>query len=439
MKKNLLALFALGALYSTNAQTVYVKDKATVAVKSNTLLYMGNGMELASSTPATIINEGNIQINLSDLLPGFTSSTVPANTPPTDTPHYFKNFNNDGTTHNDGSNFVNTYTDATHYGQLMFTLAKGNKDPNNSSDNNRILGKVTMEQPYANPANFNWLPIALPFNGPTGIVSQTVQDFYTATFNLPFLRYTDTSKSRYSSSMLLWDDKDFYYATMFADNPLLAVTNQRVFILNLWDNALANTFTANTGTAARIQYKGYPFGDASRPVKLNTIAGNSTNPFWEDRGAKYTPTEPWSVWSERKNPANERYKTFIGDSFVTYDPTSIKYGKWLINFGNPFTHNIDLAAAFAQNSAGFPENLLAIQKVGTQVKWVKGTGNTTPTQASLKASVTDNSTSATPLAKNPDIINKKWMGDANALIVKPFEIVTFKLDRQVKGSYGIGF
>ncbi len=68
MKKNLLALFALGAIYSASAQDTYIKDAVIVKVNPNTLFYNGGNVSVAtdaSTTTATtekIINQGNIQI-----------------------------------------------------------------------------------------------------------------------------------------------------------------------------------------------------------------------------------------------------------------------------------------------------------------------------------------------------------------------------------------
>ena len=66
MKKNLLALFALGAIYSAYAQDTNIKDAVIVKINPNTLFYNGGTVNVttdaASATTEKIINQGNIQI-----------------------------------------------------------------------------------------------------------------------------------------------------------------------------------------------------------------------------------------------------------------------------------------------------------------------------------------------------------------------------------------
>ncbi|MDH1602024.1 T9SS type A sorting domain-containing protein [Empedobacter sp. GD03739] len=419
MKKNLLALFALGAIYSASAQTTYVKDQAVVAVKPNTLLYMGNGLEISSSKANTIINEGNIQIKLSNLQPGTGSSILG---PSTDTKYYFKNYDTDGSTINDGSNFVNTYTDATHYGQVMFMVTTGNSDARHGTYD-RIQGKLTMQQKYANPANYNWLPISFPFT------NDKVDNLYQNTFGLTPIHHADTDKYRYNDSYLGWDSGDSYYKTETANPALISGnTHGHLYILNLVNDPIKTTFSTNSlDTNARINYKGIPWSNISINAILNKsgVSGNST---WSTSGAKYTSTDPWSVWSERKAPSGERYRTFIGDSFDSYTTNSTTFGKYLINYGNPFTHNLDLNKVFSKYYSQ-KADLQAIQKVGSQVKWVHGTGNTTPTQGTLKVAKASVDGSG----------NILWTGDAAALILKPFEIVTIKLNKESDKSHQFYF
>ena len=66
MKKNLLALFALGAIYSAYAQDTNINDAVIVKVNPNTLFYNGGNVNVSTSstsgTTEKIINEGNIQV-----------------------------------------------------------------------------------------------------------------------------------------------------------------------------------------------------------------------------------------------------------------------------------------------------------------------------------------------------------------------------------------
>jgi len=107
MKKNLLALFVLGAIYSASAQDTYIKDAVIVKVNPNTLFYNGGNVNVSTdqitATTEKIINQGNIQIQ-----GGFTN------------------------VNETGKNFVNKYTSSTSYGQLII------------KDASSVTGKVAI-------------------------------------------------------------------------------------------------------------------------------------------------------------------------------------------------------------------------------------------------------------------------------------------------------
>ncbi|MGV0925193.1 T9SS type A sorting domain-containing protein [Empedobacter tilapiae] len=423
MKKNLLALFALSAIYSASAQTTYIKDKAVVVVKSNTLLYMGNGLEVSSSTPNTVINEGNILINLSSLKPfNYNSSTTETS------PYYFKNFNTDGTTYNDGSNFVNKFIDNNSYGQLMFYSANGATLSATliEESTNRIKGRVTMEKKYVNPSNYNWLPISIPFDKRS--LDKGFSPILQNSFGISSSQYiynNSNSNSRYLSTLMNWvQGSEYYNSTVGTETELFETT---VNILNLTSGALKNIFANNySNPNARITYKGVPYGGARNIVYRNTVAGQSP---WSK---VYTPTDKWGVWKNKINPANEKYGTYIGESFEIMDDESVTYGKYQINFANPFTHNLDLANLFSgSHSSGIARtNIKAVTKPGTSVTWKIGVGNTTPINTNYMASVPTNTTTG----YNPALTNRQWTGDKEALLLRPFEIATFKTN-DVAGSY----
>ncbi|MFV0198059.1 T9SS type A sorting domain-containing protein [Empedobacter falsenii] len=423
MKKNLLALFALSAMYSASAQTAYIKDKAVVAVKPNTLMYMGNGLEISSSTPNTIVNEGNILVKLSSLKP-FSYSTTTAET----SPYYFKNFNTDGITYNDGSNFVNKFTDNNSYGQLMFYSANGSLISGQiiPESNNRVKGRVTMEKPYVNPADFNWLPISIPFDKSS--LDKGFSAILQNSFGISPSQYiynNSNSNSRYLSTLMNWKSGDEYYEP--TNGSKTDLTETTVNILNLTSGALKTIFANNySNSNARINYKGVPNGGARNYVYKNTTPSQAP---WS---IVYSPTEKWGVWKNKINPANEKYGTYIGESFEVMDDESITYGKYQINFANPFTHNLDLANLFSgSHSSDIARiNIKAVTKPGTSVTWKIGDGNTTPVNTNYMASVPTNTTTG----RNPALTNRQWTGDKEALLLRPFEIATFKTN-DAEGSY----
>ena len=422
MKKNLLALVALAAIYSASAQTVYVKDQAVLAVKPNTLMYMGNGLEISSDNANTVVNEGNIQINLSNLAPGFSNSTTES------TAYYYRNFKTDGSTVSDGKNFVNKYTSNTSYGQVMFTN-NGISD-HNYSKINRVEGKMALEQPYVSTSSYNWLPISLPF-------AFSVNDAGTAgsilgnTFGITSTQYiyndtpaTSTNTGRYKSTIMRWSRQGQYYKSVDSTELLKGASYAfSTYIMNLQSGELKTIFDSHNTTTDRILYLGSPYGLTINEIVLNT-SSTQTDPPYAPWTNFYTSTEPWSTWKERKNPANERYRTYIGESFTTEADNSTTYGKYLATFGNPFTHNLDLAQMFASKTASdyYRSDIKAIQKVGSSVTWNVKQGNTTAVQTTLIASLPDN----TGDVYNPAATNKQWTGDKAALLLKPFEVAQFK-------------
>ncbi|MFV0216465.1 T9SS type A sorting domain-containing protein [Empedobacter falsenii] len=425
MKKNLLALVALGAMYSASAQTAYIKDKAVVAVKPYTLMYMGNGLEISSSTPNTVINEGNIQINLNNLTPGnYTTNDVEG------AQYKFENFNTDGITANDGKNFVNKWTDKNNYGQLMITGNSNNKaNTTLAIASSRVYGKVTMEQPYVSPTNFNWLPIAIPFTSSTR-ENFSMGNFLNASLNLAPSEYIYTNEKdpgmRYSTTVMRWSNASYYYTNIAPTSDINEYYN--TFILNLTKGGLKSIFETGVATPnSRINYVGIPFGLQVFSSVRNTNIGEAP---WSNL---YSPTDQWKQWSIKKNPVGEYYYSYIGESFEMLDvaQTSSTFGKYLINFSNPYTNNMDLAAVFSSEVGGnFRNDLIGVQKVGDKVLWDKVVGNKSP-KTSLKAMVPNNAGSS----YNPNLISKSWMGDKEALLLRPFEKATFKLQRDVTTSY----
>lgn len=378
---------------------------------------MGNGLEVSSSTPNTIINEGNIQINLSNLQPGFTGTTET-------TPYYYKNFDTDGTTVSNGKNFYNKYTSNTSYGQVMFT----NNDIKVNSGVNRIEGKMGFEQPYVSSASYNWLPISLPFAksvndaGTAGSILQNTFGITPAQYIYDDTPATATNTARYKSTVMKWSIDGYYYQSLKFNDDLKSARNNiaKTFILNLVNGPLKTIFDSHNTTTDRILYLGSPYGFNVNDIVLNTTDNASYIPWTRF----YTSTEAWSTWKELKNPANERYKTYIGESFTTVTDNSTTYGKYLTTFGNPFTHNLDLATFFAANasSSNFKSDIKAIQKVGSSVTWNVKQGNTTAIQSTLIASLPDN----TVTGSNPAATSKQWTGDKAALLLKPFEVAQLK-------------
>src|SRR5690606_7988092 len=117
----------------------------------------------------------------------------------------------------------------------------------------------------------------------------------------------------------------------------------------------------------------------------------------------YFPGVSWEVWKEYKNDYNEKYRTYISDE-VRRAESNPEYGRNHFQFGNPYTSNIDLSKL-----STIP-NLLGVSQISS-TSWVYGSESETMT-SSVKATYGGGS----------------WVGDPEALIVKPFEPFVVVLD-----------
>ena len=95
----------------------YVDNNAKLFVGSGALLYSGGNFQLNSSVDKSVENKGNITI-VGDYLKGSTAGTAV-----------------------DGKEFVNVYTGANDYGQVIILSTTGNTD-----------ARMTMQRPAASSA-----------------------------------------------------------------------------------------------------------------------------------------------------------------------------------------------------------------------------------------------------------------------------------------------
>ena len=433
MKKNLLSIFALSLCFYVNAQVATANNTiigdvgqekgVKVSVQKNTLMYFGDGLKvIGDDSKAVVDNKGNIHINLSSVKQGENTTSSPKQ-------YAFYNYNKKNVADQNaglsdfstGANFVNRYESKDSYGQLMFTqnnISTSNSD-NPNVNNNLINGRVTMEQPFVSPSNFDWLPISIPFNQGSKINNETYKNIIVNSFSKygfsasDYLMYSDAmGNSRYSSTVMRWNPKKYYYETLKTsggvDNDNVLSPTETI-ILSLRKGKLNNIFSSNTNTNNKIGYKGNPFSMQGHFV-IDAVAENSI----------YTNVDTWNSWSKRINPVNEKYNSYIGESMTLLENGESKnYGKNLINFGNPFTHNLDFAALYVGGvSNDLLKKTIAVQKMGDQVKWSFGEGNLSP--------------KTTVYATPTSIQNKQWAGDKEALLLRPFEVLTIKLDSAIQ-------
>ena len=118
MRRKLLTLGALAAVFAINAQTTYVGSDAKFFVSTGASVYSGGDWMLDSNKEKTVENKGDI--------------TIVGN--------YIKGTNN---TDNEGKEFVNVYTGAKDYGQVKILSATAD-----------ATARMTVQRPAASSNYF---------------------------------------------------------------------------------------------------------------------------------------------------------------------------------------------------------------------------------------------------------------------------------------------
>lgn len=368
MKKNLLALFSVGALISLNAQTAlntYIGDKAVVKVEANTLFYNGGNLSIASDVEKTVINEGNIHV---------TNAYTKVGAVPNDA----------------GKEFVNVYTDPKAYGQLIIA--------GNNAMNTANTGYATVERASVDPSKVEYLNLGVPFQG-------NVADF-TKIFGVNFrgnCAVDVACAQRYGSTMQKWNNGKIVW-----DAVPTASTYQpgHAYNLNIWNvnTKLKDKYATAYANGTAINYRGRV---APQGIDLEavTLIVNYDEATFNDR--------TWGVWKNKINKYNEYYKTYVQ---TNGDDTSIIDGKNFHQYGNPYTSNIDLSnpdtyLKIDGQSPSSTDYLITITKQSpdSQIKWNEDDGTTFGNDYSAEQ------TSSSP---------STWGKSREALLIRPFEKFT---------------
>lgn len=280
-----------------------------------------------------------------------------------------------------GKNFVSTWDDDS-YGQVIIKQTS-------SADG------LTMEKGVISTDAFNWGQFAIPFK------YSTANDAMLGMFGVPYV-----SSSRHRSSMMLWDNTvKPQFKTVFGSTPLKPGD---YVILNLtYYSAGIREFME---TNEKLEYSGKPSNGAlSGPTELVMNAG------------MYFHGEAWDTWKEYKNNYGEKYKDYISDE--VRELSNDHYARNHFQFGNPYTSNLDLSK-LPDIDTEFGEYLVGVAQY-KEVDWNQGTGSSYP--SSVRATY-DGSGGVTG-----------WAGDAEALIVKPFEPFILVLDENITGEVKLSF
>lgn len=343
MKKYYLPILTLGLLSGTLfSQNTYVTGNAKVKVQPNTLFYHGGDFVIKSgATAASVVeNSGNIRIQ-----GNFTNTESPSGL--------------------DGTNFVNTYTGATNYGQTII------RQTGNAS------GMLTMVKPTISPTQFTWGQFAIPYTF-TNVQTAFQKLFGGTTFV--------GSGSRYNHSVMRWDNLVKPEYDHVSNGGVLNPTDY--VILNLTDANL-QTFMGAGGTP--VQYGGTP-ANKTHTVNFNTAIYPGS-------------AVPWTTWQNQRNSHREQYKTYIEEHIRI--ASSPEFGKYYFQFGNPYTSNIDLSRIGLNESSGdgvYISDLAGVVKI-TGMQWVEGQGVIVAGVQKVVATWSAGT----------------WAGNREALLARPFE------------------
>ncbi|MDM1061292.1 T9SS type A sorting domain-containing protein [Empedobacter falsenii] len=393
MKKNLLALFVLGAIYSASAQDTYIKDAVIVKVNPNTLFYNGGNVSVATDaaggTAEKIINEGNIQIK-----GGFSN----ANTI--------------------GKNFVNRYTNSTQYGQLII------------DGTSTVSGQLSIERSKINTSSNDYFPFGLPYQGDNvdNIFKNIIGNSYS--FRGDCKVDVNCGTTRYLQTLLSWDIKQSEYDHVPTGTLVTAGANYTV-------NTMAGPFKTFLDGISGTKFSTY-----GKPNNKAIVLTNVESGIRNKTKAEFSELT-WGQWKNLINNYNETYDSYLGNN--TNLDTNARYAKNLHRFSNPFTSNIDLSDVSITNSwikfivngvsKGPTETFepttikFRINKLADNysVDWNGQTGGTNTNSTRISAYLQKATSGTTPYF---------WAGNPDALIVKPFEYFEVDYYTMLKANNG---
>ena len=286
MRRKLLTLGALAAVFAMNAQTTYVGSDAKFFVSTGASVYSKGDFMIDSNMEKSVENNGNISID----------------------GNYVKGDNN---TNNEGKEFVNVYTDRVNYGQVII---KSKKDATARMTVERLApprtyfdGSYEMSFPYVDSVKYLMHSFGKNESDFKGYCPK----------NAP-------CPDRYKMTLTKWDNNRLHHDAVEKGDSFKAGD---IYNLNLRENDMKQV------AKGTISYKGTPSGKAyDREGIKGVITPFASNPS-QFSEAKYND------WKVMRNPYLEKYESYLG-----YTKTASKiYGKNIYRFGNPYTSNIDLS------------------------------------------------------------------------------------------------
>ena len=375
MKKDLLALSLVIATSLCYAQDTYIGNKVIVKVQPNTLFYNGGDVNIYNNTQNTgttlaevVKNEGFVEI-AKDYKNSVTSTT--------------------------GTEFINLYTDAQSYGQVII---KGS--------NSSTTGKMTMQKKSVNSADIQQYPMTFPFQGNVEDLMYSFDGKNPSNFR-GNCGLNARCSQRYWMTLFHWNNNSIVNDAV----PTGASTKPGEFyLLNIIPNTGLNTEFNGTNL---INYKGIPAPDEITFSNLRTLPPSISD----------IESLPYNSWKNRINAYNEYYWSYMGNY---NSATDLAYGKNIFRFGNPYTSNLDLsipATWMTQSSLPFE-----ITKLSTSYKhtWNNTTGSS------------HNSIASTQYV-SANYVNGAFAGNREAILIRPLEMFQVSFSQNNLVTLGVNF
>ena len=291
MRRKLLTLGALAAVFAMNAQTTYVGSDAKFFVSTGASVYSKGDFMIDSNMEKSVENNGNISID----------------------GNYVKGDNN---TNNEGKEFVNVYTDRVNYGQVII---KSKKDATARMTVERLApprtyfdGSYEMSFPYVDSVKYLMHSFGKNESDFKGYCPK----------NAP-------CPDRYKMTLTKWDNNRLHHDAVEKGDSFKAGD---IYNLNLRENDMKQV------AKGTISYKGTPSGKAYDREEIKGIITPFEGKVNSD-GVNLFSEAKYNDWKVMRNPYLEKYESYLG-----YTKTASKiYGKNIYRFGNPYTSNIDLS------------------------------------------------------------------------------------------------
>lgn len=246
-------------------------------------------------------------------------------------------------------------------------------------DDNSSAGLLSMEKGVIDPAIFPWGQFSVPF------VFANANMAFDFLFDINYQNF-----GRYEAPMMRWHNLKFRFDHLSSATGLAPT-----------DYLILNLFHAPVGLKSIMEN--------NTKLTFRGIPSNTVHSIAYD-GANYS-TSPWSVWGNQQNYFGEKYKTYITDPLRSHLIDDENYGKYLYQLGNPYTSNIDLRKADLVGVIG------VVKYTGLTWDVASGVGSAIAQKATYNEGV--------------------WVGDKEAVIVKPFE--PFQIAYQNNASYTFTF